>query len=260
MARGLSMTRGRRLALVIGLPFALASVGWTGLNFVSLVAQAKYKLAPTTLPNGSTLRLSISNGDVAIAASSDGRAHLEGTVNYSLVNARVSWRVVASVVVVSGPSCFWLGNCGSDLHLAVPPEEDLHAHLGSGTLNVEDLDGPLHLSTSSGDIRVSDTSGPLALSDSSGDITGAVLASSTVSASDDSGDIRLAFNRAPTKVEGHDSSGNITVAVPANVAYRVVTHVSSGSSHVDVPTDPASKHFIDLSDDSGDIKVVPAAP
>jgi len=256
----LVITGRRRLALAIGLPLALACVGWTGLNFVSLAAQAKYKLAPTVLPNGSALRLSLSNGDVAVAPSADGRAHVEGTVNYSLVNARVSWRLVAGAVVLSGPSCFWLGNCGSDLHLAVPSDEALRASLGSGTLIVEDLKGRLRLSIDSGDIKVRRVSGPMALADSSGNIAGAALTSSTVTASDDSGDISLTFSRAPTKVEGRDSSGNITVAVPANVAYRVIARVSSGSSHVDVPTDPASKRVIDLSDDSGDIDVIPAAP
>lgn len=258
MGQTMQLTRGRRLALAVGLPFALASVGYAGLNCVALASQAKYHLGPTVLPEASAVTFSISSGDLTVGPSADHKAHLEGTVNYSLVSAHLSWRLAGGAVVVNGPECFWLGNCGADLQVAIPAREPLRAASGSGTLVVKDLHGRLHLSDGSGDITVSETSGPLVLSDGAGNIRGTGLASATLTASDGAGNVNLTFSQAPAQVRVNDSAGDITVVLPGNVAYRVIAQVSSGSKNVDVPTDPASNRIIDLSDGAGNISVVPA--
>jgi hypothetical protein len=253
----LPMTPGRRLALALGLPFALACAGYAGLNYVSLVAQAKYSLGPTVLAPAQAVVISDGSGDATVRPSTDGRAHLRGEVNYSLVRSVVTWKTQGKDVVVTGPDCFWIGSCGSDLHLSLPGDEALRAELGDGNLDVEGLRANLRLSDSSGDITVGRVSGTLALSDSSGNISGARLESATVTASDSSGDIKLQFDEAPDKVVVHDASGNITVAVPGDDAYRVIAETASGSKNVDVPTNPSSQKSIDVYDDSGNVDVVP---
>jgi hypothetical protein len=234
----LPMTPGRRLALALGLPFALACAGYAGLNYVSLVAQAKYSLGPTVLAPAQAVVISDGSGDATVRPSTDGRAHLRGEVNYSLVRSVVTWKTQGKDVVVTGPDCFWIGSCGSDLHLSLPGDEALRAELGDGNLDVEGLRANLRLSDSSGDITVGRVSGTLALSDSSGNI-------------------KLQFDEAPDKVVVHDASGNITVAVPGDDAYRVIAETASGSKNVDVPTNPSSQKSIDVYDDSGNVDVVP---
>lgn len=257
MPRTMRLTTGRRLALAVGLPFALASVGYAGLNYVSLAGQAKYSLRSTVLPEAPALSLSLGPGSLAVTPSADRRAHLDGEVNYSLVYARVEWRSTPTGVSVSGPQCFWIGNCGSDLRLALPRPERLHATLGDGSLDISGVRASLQISDGSGDIRLSRVSGPLEMSAGSGNISATGISSASVRASDSSGDVHLSFDKAPTMVDVHDGSGDITVVVPGDVAYRVVAQASSGSKNVGVPTNPASPRVIDVYDSSGNINVVP---
>lgn len=93
------------------------------------------------------------------------------------------------------------------------------------------------------------------LSTGSGDINASGLRSTKVGANDGSGDVDLEFSRAPDEVEISDSSGNITVTVPAGVSYHVVARTSSGNTDVAVDNDPSSPRFINLSDGSGNITV-----
>ena len=55
------------------------------------------------------------------------------------------------------------------------------------------------------------------------------------------------------------ASGNITIVVPAGTTYYIVANVVSGSKHIEVETGPNSHHTMYLSDDSGDINVLPAS-
>jgi len=179
-------------------------------------------------------------------------------VHYSLVRPNVVWRATPTGLALSGPDCPWYGNCGAEITVAVPKAEPTAASSGSGDVHATDLNGALTLHTGSGDIVLGHLVGPLVISDGSGDIHGIDLDSGAVRASDDSGNVDLTFTRPPDRVDVNDSSGDITVTVPAGVSYRVITRVGSGSTHISVATDPTSTHVIDLTDDSGDVRVVPS--
>jgi hypothetical protein len=259
-SRSIELTRGRRWALAFGLPVLLAVIGYTGLDYVALVGQDTYALHPIVLPSKAKVTLTVENGDLAVQPSRDGRSRLDGTITYSLVRAEVTWSATAQGTVVSGPDCYWVGNCGADLRLVVPPDRALDATLGSGDLTLEAMTGPLKLDDDSGDMVVGRITGTLVAYDGSGDITGTDLRSSSVKATDDSGDVNLSFARPPDNLRVNDSSGDITVSVPAGVAYKVTARASSGSTNIDVTNDPSSKRVIVLNDGSGDIAVVPSRP
>jgi hypothetical protein len=159
-----------------------------------------------------------------------------------------------------GPDCFWAGDCGAELTLAVPAGEAVRATSGSGDVSASNLTSALNLDAGSGDILLDHLSGPLVLSASSGDISGTYISATKVQAEDGSGDIDLSFTRPPDDVDLSDSSGDITVAVPANVSYSVVAKAPSGSTDIRVPTNPLSHNVIHLSAASGDISVVPSGP
>jgi DUF4097 and DUF4098 domain-containing protein YvlB len=122
------------------------------------------------------------------------------------------------------------------------------------------LTGALNLNAGSGDITLDHLSGALILNAGSGDINGTSISATKVQANDSSGDVDLSFNRVPKDVDIDDGSGDITVAVPANVSYSVVAKASSGSTTIRVPTNPLSHNVIHLSAASGDISVVSSGP
>lgn len=259
MSAPIALNPSRRWALAIGLPFVLVAIGFGALNYVSLVAEDSYRVPATTVPGTGEVTLGVGSGDVAVSPSRDRRSEYSGKVYYSLIKPKLHWQPSSDgAVLAGGPNCFWIGNCGVTLRLSVPPSRAVHASSGSGDVDVSGLTGAVRVGDGSGDVVADNLSGSVRLSDGSGNITGTGLASLRVRASDGSGNVRLSFTKPPEQVRVTDSSGNITVAVPAGVAYYVVAKASSGSTHVDVPQDSRSPRTIYLSDGSGNITVVPS--
>ena len=157
-------------------------------------------------------------------------------------------------------NCIWVGNCGSELTLAVPRGQGVNASAGSGNVSANDLASPLVLYSGSGNVSIADVSGSLDLTAGSGDITGTDVSATTVRASDGSGDVDLSFKRVPDQVRVSASSGDITVALPGDVSYAVSASTNNGAPDIGVPTSSSSRHVIDLTAGSGDINVIPAGP
>jgi hypothetical protein len=258
LTQPLVLTPGRRWALVLGVPFVLAAIVDGGFQCVALVGQDSYRIAAIMAPIANKVSVGVGNGDITVVPGTGKRAVLSGVVKYSLFRPVVKWEHTATGTFLVGPNCFWAGNCGAELTLATPAGEAVHATSSSGDVNARNLTGALDLQDASGDIVLNYVSGPLVLSASSGDITGSYISATKVQANDSSGDVDLSFDRAPHDVDVSDASGDITVAVPANVSYSVVAKAGSGSTNINVPTNPLSHNVIHLSDDSGDINVVPS--
>ena len=246
MAEPLALTTGRRWALLLGLPIVLATIADGGFQCVALVGQDTYRVAPITAPLGNKVSVGVGNGDITVVPGAGKRAVLTGVVNYSLFRPVVKWEHTATATFLDGPNCFWV--------------EAVRATSGSGDVSASNLTGALNLNAGSGDITLDHLSGPLVLSAGSGDINGTSISATNVQANDSSGDVDLSFNRVPTDVDIGDGSGDITVAVPANVSYSVVAKASSGSTNIGVPTNPLSHNVIHLSAASGDISIVPSGP
>jgi hypothetical protein len=260
MTQPLVLTPGRRWSLVLGLPFVLAAIADGGFQCVALVGQDTYRIAPIMAPIGNKVSVGVGNGDIKVVPGTGKRAVLRGVVNYSLFRPVVKWEHTATGTILVGPNCFWVGNCGAELTLAVPAGEAVRATSTSGDVSARNLTGALDLDDASGDIMLNYVSGPLVLSASSGDITGAYISATKVQANDSSGDIDLSFDHVPKDIDIGDGSGDITVAVPANVSYSVVAKASSGSTNIGVPTNPLSHNVIHLIAASGDISVVASGP
>jgi hypothetical protein len=256
----LALTTGRRWALVLGLPFVLGAIGFGGLDYVALVGQASYRIQLITAPIADKVTAGVSNGDITVLPGTGKRAVLSGRVNYSLVRPVVKWEHTAAGTFLVGPNCFWAGECGAELTLTVPAGEAVSASSGSGNVTASNLTGALDLGSGSGNVLLGHLSGPLVLNAGSGNISGTYISATKVQANDSSGNVDLSFNRAPKDVDIGDGSGDITVAVPANVSYSVVAKASSGSTNIGVPTNPLSHEVIHLSAASGDISVVPSGP
>src|SRR5215470_12511256 len=84
----LPMTPGRWLALAIGVPVALALIGWTGFSFVADLGQASFPVNRTIPLEHGRLVASMDGADIALRPGGDaatGQARLIGTAHYSLI-------------------------------------------------------------------------------------------------------------------------------------------------------------------------------
>ncbi len=255
--RSVPLTPSRRRALIIGVPFVVALIAYVGVYYVALAGQDSFAVHKSVAPVEGAITVSV-NGDISVTPSADRRAHLTGVVSYSLFRPTLRWSVTPAQTVLDGPNCYWVGNCSATLALAVPPAQPLNLSTSSGNLTVSDLSGDLKLNNDSGDIVVTRSSSALVLNDSSGDVSGTQLSGTTARVDNDSGDVDLSFVRAPDDVRVSDSSGDVTVSVPANVSYAVSAITSSGTPDIGVPTSSSSHHRITIRADSGNIYVVPS--
>jgi hypothetical protein len=135
--------------------------------------------------------------------------------------------------------------------LVVPQQSRLRARTGSGSENVEGIQGPLELETGSGsvtvtrvddEVRIQTGSGHIELDSvkgkvdahtGSGSIQGAGLAG-PVSAHTGSGSVRLE-QTGSGPIEAHTGSGGVNVRLPAEAAFDLYAHTGSGHVTVDHP-------------------------
>jgi DUF4097 and DUF4098 domain-containing protein YvlB len=150
-----------------------------------------------------------------------------------------------------------------DYVISVPPDTDLTASIGSGSLDVRGIQGPLQattgsghitaahihesvqLTSGSGSIRVEDVGGPIHLLTGSGSLDLAE-AHNDVRASTGSGTIRL--EDAPGRLSLHTGSGSIRVT-GASGDLRAV----AGSGHLVIDGNPASNSYWELETSSGGV-------
>ena len=253
----LPMTRGRRVALLLGLPVALAVIGWTGLTAVAYAGQASYPVRLAVPVSGNTVSLSAGDADVRVTQAPGSQLLLTGTAHYSIVRSTVTWRTTPSGVAVSPRCHFVVGNCSFDLHAVVPDGKRALISTGSGNVTLADVSGPVSAGTGSGDVSGNAVSGAkVTLSTGSGNISIAGLTGAQVSASAGSGDITLTFTKVPDRVHVDSGSGNVTLVLPPGTTpYHVSATADSGGRVVTVPTNPASQHVITVSSGSGNISI-----
>jgi hypothetical protein len=275
MSTPLPMTAGRRAALILGVPLALAVIAWTALTGVAYAGQGSYPVRLAVPVHGGTVNLSAGAADVRVTQAAGSQLRLTGTARYSLIRSTVTWHATASGVTVSPQCRFVTGICSFSFRAVLPAGKRTYLSDGSGDLTLQGLTGPVIAASGSGNVRAGLLSGPVSLSSGSGNISGSALsgpritlkagsgnitiagvAGAGVTASDGSGDIALTFTKVPSSVRVSDSSGNVTLVLPAGpVPYRVNATTASGSRTVTVPTNPAAAHVITVTDSSGNITI-----
>jgi hypothetical protein len=275
MSTPLPMTRGRVLALVLGVPLAFALIAWTGLTEVAYAGLASYPVHLSVPVHGGTVRLSAGDADVQVTQVAGNRLRLTGKAEYSLIRSSVTWRSTPSGVTVLPRCHFFIGNCSFSFNAALPAGKRAVLSAGSGNLTLRGLTGPVSGVSGSGNVQANLLSGTVRLEDGSGDITGSALsgprvtlrtgsgdiaivnlASLDVAAYDGSGDISLTFSKVPARVLVSVSSGDVSLVLPQGpTRYDVNAATNSGSRSVSVPTSTASTHLITVTNGSGDISI-----
>lgn len=252
-------TRSRLAWLIPGAVLAIASVIWGTYNLLELLAhEVRTERSEFAADEISSVEVTSKNGAVTIVGAD---------VDTVTVVARISdgWKATdVDVVVVGGvlearSSCPLLSTwCSTDFRITMPTAMAVRVDGSNGGVHASDLHGAIDLDTDNGRIEVADVSGSIRLTNDNGSIVGRRIGVSNVDAVTDNGRIELSFVEPPDDVRGRSQNGRVEVIVPdEEVAYRVQLDTDNGSTSIDVRTDPASTHTIDLATHNGSVTVRP---
>ncbi|HET7014084.1 MAG TPA: DUF4097 family beta strand repeat-containing protein [Streptosporangiaceae bacterium] len=220
MNRRLELTRGRIIALIIGIPLSLAVISGFVIDVLGDLASGTQPVRFDLPAHGRAVTVSVEAGDLRLTTSADGRVKLDGIALYSLFRPLITSQSTGPGIVLTSHCHISITRCEFDYHLALP---------AGGTAN---------------------------LTDGSGDITGSGLVSRDLTAVSHAGNITLKFAVVPDHVDVTTSFGNITLVLPpGRAAYRVDASAPFGTSTIRVPTSPASRHVLTVSDTSGSITI-----
>jgi hypothetical protein len=270
----LRMTPGRWLALAIGVPVALALIGWTGFSFVSDLGQASFPVNRTIPLEHGRLVASMDGADIVLRPghAENGQARLTGTAHYSLLRP--------DFTVHGGDLNFQCriptGNCGLDARLAVPPRTAVSLATGGGNMQVSGLQSSLTLNSGGGDVTVSGPEGPvtvdtgggnltagdlggtLRFSTGGGDANGHGLFAPTVTTDSGGGNVTLVFTRPPANLTVTSGGGDITILLPRGATEYAITSRPGGGdySRADtVPINSAAPDKITVDSGGGNIRI-----
>src|SRR5215472_10150819 len=153
MSTPMPMTRGRLLALLLGVPVALGLIGWAGLTEVSYAGLGSYPVRLSVPVRGNTVNLSAGSADVQVTQAATSRLRLTGKAEYSLIRSNVTWHTTPSGVIVSPQCHFFVGICSFSLHAVLPAGKRAVLSAGSGNLALRGLTGPVGVGSGAGNVQ-----------------------------------------------------------------------------------------------------------
>lgn len=143
--------------------------------------------------------------------------------------------------------------CSIDYRLEVPASGTVRLESSSGDIRVTGV-AAAEVKTSSGSVGADRIAGPLKIRTSSGRVTAENLAGPSAEARSDSGDVRLAFTKAPASVAVETSSGDARLKVPS-APYGIEASTDSGKREISLPADPSATARLSAKTTSGDIRI-----
>jgi Putative adhesin len=271
----LRMTPGRWAALAIGVPVALAMIGWSAFSLVAGIGRASFAVSTSIPVQDGRLAASTGGGDITLHQDQarSATARLTGTVEYSLVRPRLT---------ISGDGfhldCRLLtGNCGLSATLDVPLDTAVNVASEGGNMQVNGIDSAATLNSSGGDVTVSGVGGStdvttgggnLTASDlgnirqfstDGGDVNGTGLFAPRVTTESGGGNVTLVFTRVPTYLSVTSDGGDISIVLPGgSTAYAITNSNSDGGSYsaqVPTTTSPTASHTITVNSGGGNISI-----
>jgi hypothetical protein len=262
------MTPGRRAALAVSVPFAVALIGWTSYNFVALAATATMRIATPVPIRDGALTADVSGSEIVLRQAAAGSAELTGTARYSLFRPVFTQTRTATGVDLSYRCRGLTGNCDLSATLKVPLRTavtlstdggnvsvpgftgDLTVLSAGGDVNASTLTGTVRLSTDGGNIEAGSLSGSLDLRTGGGDLmANTVTGSEAFQAETDGGnvsmqavadpgadintsggDVTLTFVKVPRDLQITSDGGNIFVVLPAaSTPYGIQANADGGN-------------------------------
>lgn len=231
----LRVTPGRVAALALGVPIALAMIGWTTFNFVALLGQANFPVNVTIPLHGNQLTAQIYS-DLTLRQGPVDAARLTGTAHYSLFKPAVDVDQTATSTSVGYDCHVPVGNCGMDASLVVPQNAGVSVSTGGSDLTVPGFNGNATFDTQGGTFSAGGLTGEFQLTTGGGDLNanslketggktlqvnseGGTVNADSVVATDSSfqsggGDINVTFAQAPTSLTIHSYGGTVSLVLP----------------------------------------------
>jgi hypothetical protein len=248
-----TMSTERRYGIAISVALILGGLYWalTGLTDDSRTSQGSYQVQ-----NGA-ITIQAAAADVELHTGDVSEVTVTRKYNRNLFGSDPKEEYSDGHLELKDTGCGFLSfGCDTDYVITVPKDLKISLESSSGDLKISDLSGGATLKTSSGAIEVNHAGGQLSLNSSSGDIDGESLNATGVTAHSSSGDVELAFDLAPQKVEAEASSGDVNIHLPSGPeTYKVEADTNSGDESANVKTDPASAREISAKSSSGDTVV-----
>jgi DUF4097 and DUF4098 domain-containing protein YvlB len=265
--RGAALLAGGLLALIFTAIAGFQIAGWS----IGAIERTHRQVIPGPV---SKLRVDAGGGDIVIVPSVDGRLHVDSTAKGALHTPRLEVDRTGTDVRLAG-TCptITFGPCSAEVRLQVPVGAAVEVESGSGDISADGLTAPVwlktgsgdvtgrgltaggELMTQSGDVTLEDGRGNFVLDSASGDVAAGGLVSDRVRAETASGDVDLAFQRAPQDVDASTASGDVQVALPKGEAYSVEADSDSGDDVTEVNDDPESPRRVRARTRSGDVTV-----
>lgn len=249
--------RGRIAVLAAGAVIALGATALGGLQIVDHTSGTVHRVERRDFSADVRLiRIDSDGGPIRITRVPGPAGSLEARLSGTITVPRMSATARDGVLSVSTDCELRLWRCDAVFHLQVPAGVPVESRTGFGDIDATDLAGPATLRTGSGSVRVEGASGALVMSTGSGNVHASGLTASRVEASTGSGNIRVELVRPPDEVEVSTGSGNAEIVLPpGGEAYATDIHTGSGSSRVEVPTDPGGSRRLSASTGSGNVVV-----
>jgi hypothetical protein len=248
----------RRLLAVLAAIFALGGV-LSGALFVLELVSRDVETVHTTYRGVNSVRLDTGAGDVSVVQGARGTpVRVTARITRSFNTPERTDRARAGTLTLGGNCNGWLGDCGVDYDVTVPPGTRVDADVGSGDIRLVGLRTrtPLVVRGGSGNLELRDVSAAAVdLRVGSGDITADLRRSPLVTVELGSGDLALALEGRPDRVRTSTGSGDVEVTVPAAPSYRIDTDTGSGDLTVDeaLVHDDRSPRLLSVSAGSGDV-------
>ncbi len=274
----LPMTPGRWITLLIGVPIALALIGWTAFSLVADVGQASYQVNATIPLENGHLVASTNGSDITLHQDQarSNTARLAGTVQYSLV--RPKFTVIGTDVSLD---CHIpTGNCRLNAALDVPADtpvdlatgggnvqasgiqRDVTMDTGGGDVTISGIGGNTDLSTGGGNVNAGDLGGIVKLSTDGGDVNVNDLFSPHVTLETGGGNVALVFTKVPANVDITSAGGDVTVLLPRGGTYYHVKVTADGGAYTPsptVPTSSTSRNAITVDSGGGNVSISEAS-
>ena len=197
----------------------------------------------TTLPTGlSSLSLKNGVGDVRIRVAQPGETpKLTSTVEWGLRKPTTSVETSTNGATIrgrcpTGP----VSVCSTDWLIVVPPDTENDVDQGVGQVRVEGTSGDLDIMTGVGDVRVSDA------------------AARDIAVEVGVGGARIESVEPPRRVQANLGVGDLVVAVPDTVRYRVRSTGGAAEVRNSLGSSPSAERRIDAEVGVGGVRIEPS--
>jgi hypothetical protein len=167
------MTPGRWVALAVGVPVALALIGWTGFSLVASVSHGSYPFSYAIPVQHGQVAVNINAGDVTLqeAPGSSTTARLTGTVQYGLIRPAIGETITPTGANID-MSCNGINtNCGMSASLDVPAHTAVTLWSNGGDITASGFSNGMTLQAAGGNVNATNLAGNLQLDSGGGDLT-----------------------------------------------------------------------------------------